>query len=95
MAENERYMEPVNGRPTPIDPERVREDPALVIAAMARAVDFVEKQDPQHWIDCFELNNGVYDVNICPCLYPTIICRASPPSPPLRTFCMTLIASIR
>ena len=76
MAANRRYTEPVNGRPGPIDPEKVREDPALLVAAIARAVEFVEKQDPQHWIDCFGLNNKVYDVNICPCLHPTIICRA-------------------
>ena len=76
MAANGRYMEPVNGRPGPIDPEKVREDPAPLVAAIARAVEFVEKQEPQHWIDCFGLNNKVYDENICPCLHPTIICRA-------------------
>jgi hypothetical protein len=76
MAANGRYVEPVNGRPGPIDPEKVREDPALLVAAIARAVEFVEKQDPQHGIYCFGLNNKVYDVNICPCFHPTIICRA-------------------
>ena len=76
MAANGRYMEPVNRRPGPIDPEKVREDPAVLVAAIARAVEFVEKQDPQHWIDCFGLNNKVYDVNICPCFHPTIMCRA-------------------
>ena len=75
MATNGRYMEPVNGRAAPVDPERVREDPTLLTVQVARAVDFVETQDPQHWIDCFKLNGGVYDVNICQCLHPTIRAR--------------------
>ena len=36
----------------------------------------MEKQDPQAWLDCFALNAKVYDVNICPCNHPSIICRA-------------------
>ena len=69
-------MELVNGRSIPVDQERVREDPALLTGQVDRAVDFVETQDPQRWIDCFKLNGKVYDVNVCQCLHPTIICRA-------------------
>ena len=76
MAANGRYMELVNGRFTPVSQERVREDPALLTGQVDRAADFVEMQDPQRWTDCFKLNGAIYDVNVCSCLHPTIICRA-------------------
>ena len=45
MESNDRYLPPVNGRPGPIDPEKVWEDPAILVAAIASAVEFVEKLD--------------------------------------------------
>ena len=66
MESNDRYLPPVNGHPGLIEAEKVREDPAILVAAIASAVEYVEKQDPQNWLDCFALNNKVYDVNICP-----------------------------
>jgi hypothetical protein len=76
MASNNRYLPPVHGHPGPIEAEKAREDPELLTAAMANAVDYVERQDPQAWLDCFAMNDKVYDVNICPCNHPSIICRA-------------------
>ena len=77
MATNDRYLSPVHGHPGPIEAERIREDPAILAAAIASAADYVEKQDPQNWLDCFALNDRVYDVNIFPCFHPSIICRAA------------------
>jgi len=59
MATNDRYLPPVHGHPGPIEAERVREDPAILAAALANAVDYVDKQDPQNWLDCFVLKKGV------------------------------------
>ena len=84
MESNDRYLPPVNGHPGPIEAEKVREDPAILVAVIASAVEFMEKQDPKNWLDCFALNNKVYDVNICPCFHPSIICRATGEENPHR-----------
>ena len=66
MVSNDRYLPPVHRHPGLIEAEKVREDPDILTAAIANAVEYVEKQDPQAWLDCFALNDKVYDVNICP-----------------------------
>ena len=76
MAATRRYMEPVNGRSTPVALDRVREDPALINGHIDRAVDYVDTQDHQRWTDCFKLNGETYKVTLCPCLHPSIVCRA-------------------
>ena len=69
MAATGRCMELVNGCYTPVGQDRVREESALLTGQ-------VETQDPQQWTNCFKLNGAIYDVNVCQCLHPTIICRA-------------------
>ena len=33
-------------------------------------------QDHQEWIDCFKINGDTYELTICPCHHPSIVCRA-------------------
>ena len=30
----------------------------------------------ERWVDCFKLDRDTYNVAVCPCLYPSIVCRA-------------------
>ena len=61
------YALPVQGRPTDITMVRVREDPADVDSYIKNA---------ERWVDCFKLDGDTYDMTVCPCLYPSIVCRA-------------------
>ena len=76
MAAARRYLEPVPRRSTPFSPDRVREDPALIDGHIDEAVVYVDTQDQEDWIDCFKINGDTYDLTVCPCLHPSIICRA-------------------
>ena len=75
MATNRLHTEPVNGRTTAVGLERSRSDPALIPGQVEAATDFVDLEDSQQWIDCFRLNGNIYEVNVCECLLPTIVCR--------------------
>ena len=75
MAMNRLHAEPVNGRALAVGPERARNDPALIPGQVETAANFVDMEDPQRWIDCFRLNGNIYEVNVCECLHPTIVCR--------------------
>ena len=33
-------------------------------------------QDHQEWIDCFKINGDAYELTVCPCHHPSIVCRA-------------------
>ena len=76
MAAARRYLEPIPGRSTPVSPERVREDPKLIDGHIDEAVIYVDVQDQEEWTDCFKINDGTYNLTVCPCLHPSIICRA-------------------
>ena len=75
MAMNRLHAELVNGRALAVGPERARNDPALIPGQVETAANFVDMEDPQRWIDCFRLNGNIYEVNVCECLHPTIVCR--------------------
>ena len=75
MASNRLHAEPVNGRTTAVGPERARSDPALIPGQVEQADNFVDLEDSAQWIDCFRLNGNTYEVNVCECLLPTIVCR--------------------
>ena len=70
------YALPVQGRPTDITMVRVREDPADVDSYIENAVTYVDGQLDERWVDCFKLDGDTYDMTVCPCLYPSIVCRA-------------------
>ena len=55
---------------------RVREDPADVDSYIENAVTFVNGELDERWVDCFKLDGDTYDMTVCPCLYPSIVCRA-------------------
>ena len=75
MATYRLHTEPVNGRTLAVGLERSRSDPALMPGQVEAATDFVDMEDSQQWIDCFRLNGNIYEVNVCECLLPTIVCR--------------------
>jgi len=77
MASNRLHKEAVNGRATPVGPERARawSDPDLIPDLVEKADNFVDLEDAVQWIDCFRLNGDTYEVNVCECLLPTIVCR--------------------
>ena len=83
MASN-RHREAVNGRATPVGPERVRSwgDADTVLELVDRANNFVDSMEAKQWIDCFQLNGDTYEVNVCDCFLPTIVCRAMPEEEP-------------
>ena len=70
------YALPVQGRPTEITTVRVREDPADVHRYINNAVTYVDGQLDERWVDCFKLDGDTYDMTVCQCLYPSIVCRA-------------------
>ena len=76
MATARRYLEPVHGRPTTVSSERVREDAANINGYIEDAIVYVDMQDQQEWVDCFRMNRDTYDMTVCPCFYPSIVCRA-------------------
>ena len=51
MAAAKRYLEPVPGRSTPVSPDRVREDPALIDSHIDEAILYVDTQDKEEWTD--------------------------------------------
>ena len=77
MASN-RHRQAVNGRTTPVGPERVRgwSEPNTVSELVDRADNYVDSVDADKWIDCFQLNGDTYEVNVCDCFLPTIVCRS-------------------
>ena len=77
MASN-RHRQAVNGRTTPVGPERVRgwSEPDTVSELVDRADNYVDSVDADKWIDCFQLNGDTYEVNVCDCFLPTIVCRS-------------------
>ena len=79
-----RHREAVNGRTTPFGPERVRSwsDPDTVLELVDRADNFVDSMEAKQWIDCFQLNGDTYEVNVCDCFLPTIVCRTMPEEEP-------------
>ena len=76
MAAARRYLEPVTGHSAHVAPDRVREDLALIDGYIDRAVEYVNMQDHQEWIDCLKINGDAYELTICPCHHPSIVCRA-------------------
>ena len=46
---------------TPVSPDRVREDPALIDGHIEEAVIYVDTQDQEEWTDCFKINGDTYD----------------------------------
>ena len=77
MASNRLHKEAVNGRTTPVGPERARgwSDPDTVLELVDRADKFVDSMEAEQWIDCFQLNGDTYEVNVCECFLPTVVCR--------------------
>ena len=77
MASNRLHKEAVNGRATPVGPERARawSDPDLIPDLVEKADKFVDLEEAEQWIDCFRLNGDTYEVNVCECFLPTIVCR--------------------
>ena len=77
MASN-RHRQAVNGRTTPVGPERVRgwSEPDTVSELVDRADNYVDSVGADTWIDCFQLNGDTYEVNVCDCFLPTIVCRS-------------------
>ena len=70
-------MEPIHSRPTDaVSSERVREDPANIDGYIQDAFVYVDMQAEDEWVDCFKLNGDTYDMTVCPCFYPSIVCRA-------------------
>ena len=78
MASNRLHREAVNGRTTPVGPERARgwSDPDTVLELVDKADNFVDSMEAEQWIDCFQLNGDTYEVNVCDCFLPTIVCRS-------------------
>ena len=70
------YALPVQGHPTKITMVRVRADPADVDRYIDNAVTYVDGQLDERWIDCFKMDGDTYDMAVCPCFYPSIVCRA-------------------
>ena len=77
MASNRLHKEAVNGRTTPVGPERARgwSNPDTVLELVDKADKFVDSMEAEQWIDCFKLNGDTYEVNVCECFLPTIVCR--------------------
>ena len=69
MASNRLHREAVNGRTTPVGPERARgwSDPDTVLELVDKADNFVDSMEAEQWIDCFQLNGDTYEVNVCDC----------------------------
>ena len=64
------YVLPVQGRPTEITMVRTRADPTDVYRYI------VDVQPDERWIDCFKMDGDTYNMAVCPCFYPSIVCRA-------------------
>ena len=77
MASNRLHKEAVNGRTIPVGPERARgwSDPDTILDLVDRADKFVDSMEAEQWIDCFQLNGDTYEVNVCECFLPTVVCR--------------------
>ena len=37
---------------------------------------YVDTQAYDEWVDCFKLNGDTYDMTVCQCFYPSIVCTA-------------------
>ena len=57
MASNDRYLPPVHGHPGPIEAGKPQEDPEVLTAARANAIEYVDRMDPEAWLDCFVMNH--------------------------------------
>ena len=79
-----RHREAVSGRSTPLGPERVRSwgDTETVLELVEKASNYVDSKGADLWIDCFQLNGDIYEVNVCDCFLPTIVCRTMPEEEP-------------
>ena len=66
----------VQGCPSEITTMRTRGDPADVDRYIDNAVFFVDGQPDERWINCYRTDGDTYDMAVCPCLYPSIVCRA-------------------
>jgi len=62
MASNRLHKEAVNGRATPVGPERARawSNPDLIPDLVEKADKFVDLEEAEQWIDCFRLNGDTY-----------------------------------
>ena len=76
VATSRGYAIPVQGCPTAITTVRVREDPGDVDSYIKKAVPYVDGQVDESWVDCFKLDGDTYNMTVCPCLYPSIVCPA-------------------
>ena len=74
----------MSGRSTPLGPERVRSwgDTETVLELVEKAGNYVDSKGADLWIDCFQLNGDIYEVNVCDCFLPTIVCRTMPEEEP-------------
>ena len=70
------YVLPVQGRPTEITTVRTRADPGDVDRYINNAVSFVDGQPDERWINCLKMDGDTYNMAVCPCFYPSIVCRA-------------------
>jgi hypothetical protein len=79
-----RYRAAVNGRSTPLGPERDRRwgDNDTVLEMVDRAGNYIDTTAAELWIDCFQLNGDIYEVNVCDCYLPSIVCRTMPDEEP-------------
>ena len=75
MSVARRYIKPVPNRSIAITSISIRvwEDPTNIDGHIQDAVVYV---DDDEWVDCFELSDDTYEMTVCPCLYPSIVCRA-------------------
>ena len=79
-----RYRAAVNGRSTPLGPERDRRwgDNDTVLEMVERAGNYIDTTAAELWIDCFQLNGDIYEVDVCDCYLPSIVCRTMPDEEP-------------
>ena len=55
--------------------DRTRVDPNNLDKFMDLAIDFVDSQPDDTWTNAFFIMSDSYELTVCTCLLPTIICR--------------------
>ena len=55
--------------------DRTRVDPNNLDKFMDLAIDFVDSQPDDTWTNAFFIMSDIYELTVCTCLLPTIICR--------------------
>ena len=67
-AATKKYVLPIQGRPSEISTVSER--------YIDQAISFGDGQPDERWIDTFYIEGDTYGMAVCPCLYPSIVCRA-------------------